>query len=189
MSRGLRRGGTRMSDPRPVRAVAPKPSQTPTWPTCSPHGGWGHFRGAVSPLPRSGLWLRLLQLGDHHDAEDATERTFLAALRALHTFRDEGSSFHTCLFRITHHNTIANTSKPPPCYACYSFGICSQSHARAYARHGQSLVNYKLADHSSFIQITRKTLSNTSSTAPGKVGRKAWTISFPLVGGNITALH
>jgi len=47
------------------------------------------------------------QLSDHHDAEDATERTFLAALRALPTFRDEGATFRAWLFRIAH-NTIAN---------------------------------------------------------------------------------
>lgn len=46
-------------------------------------------------------------LGDHHDAEDATERTFLAALGAIDGFRDEGASFRAWLFRIAH-NTIAN---------------------------------------------------------------------------------
>lgn len=46
-------------------------------------------------------------LGDHHDAEDATERTFLAALRALDGFRDRGSSFRAWLFRIAH-NELAN---------------------------------------------------------------------------------
>jgi RNA polymerase sigma-70 factor (ECF subfamily) len=50
------------------------------------------------------------QLGDHHDAEDATERTFLAALRALPTFRDEGATFRAWLFRIAH-NTIANARR------------------------------------------------------------------------------
>lgn len=50
------------------------------------------------------------QLGDHHDAEDATERTFLAALRALPTFRDEGATFRAWLFRIAH-NTIANAHR------------------------------------------------------------------------------
>ena len=50
------------------------------------------------------------QLGDHHDAEDATERTFLAALRALDTFRDEGATFRAWLFRIAH-NTIANARR------------------------------------------------------------------------------
>lgn len=46
-------------------------------------------------------------LGDHHDAEDATERTFLAALGALGRFRDEGASFRSWLFRIAH-NQVAN---------------------------------------------------------------------------------
>lgn len=47
-------------------------------------------------------------LGDHHDAEDATERTFLAALDAIDRFRDEGATFRSWLFRIAH-NQIANT--------------------------------------------------------------------------------
>lgn len=46
-------------------------------------------------------------LGDHHDAEDATERTFLAALAAIHRFRDGGATFRSWLFRIAH-NTTAN---------------------------------------------------------------------------------
>lgn len=50
------------------------------------------------------------QLGDHHDAEDATERTFMAALRALPTFREEGATFRAWLFRIAH-NTIANARR------------------------------------------------------------------------------
>jgi len=50
------------------------------------------------------------QLGDHHDAEDATERIFLAALRALPSFRDQGSSFRAWLFRIAH-NTVANAHR------------------------------------------------------------------------------
>ena len=50
------------------------------------------------------------QLGDHHDAEDATERIFLAALRALPGFRDRGSTFRAWLFRIAH-NTVANTHR------------------------------------------------------------------------------
>jgi RNA polymerase sigma-70 factor (ECF subfamily) len=46
-------------------------------------------------------------LGDHHDAEDATERTFLAALGAIERFRDDGASFRSWLFRIAH-NELAN---------------------------------------------------------------------------------
>jgi RNA polymerase sigma-70 factor, ECF subfamily len=46
-------------------------------------------------------------LGDHHDAEDVTERTFLAALGAIGRFRDTGSSFRSWLFRIAH-NEIVN---------------------------------------------------------------------------------
>ncbi len=38
-------------------------------------------------------------LGDHHDAEDATERTFLAALDAIDAYRDEGAGFRAWLFR------------------------------------------------------------------------------------------
>ena len=50
------------------------------------------------------------QLRDHHDAEDATERTFLAALKALPEFRHEGASFRAWLFRIAH-NTIINARR------------------------------------------------------------------------------
>ncbi|MCV0404310.1 MAG: sigma-70 family RNA polymerase sigma factor [Chloroflexi bacterium] len=46
-------------------------------------------------------------LGDHHDAEDVTERTFLAAMAALDRFRDTGSTFRSWLFRIAH-NQLAN---------------------------------------------------------------------------------
>ena len=46
-------------------------------------------------------------LGDHHDAEDATERTFLSALGAVDRFRDDGASFRSWLFRIAH-NELAN---------------------------------------------------------------------------------
>ena len=46
-------------------------------------------------------------LGDHHDAEDVTERTFVSALAAIGRFRDTGSTFRSWLFRIAH-NEIAN---------------------------------------------------------------------------------
>src|SRR3990170_1792436 len=46
-------------------------------------------------------------LGDHHDAEDATERTFVAALGAVERFSDDGASFRSWLFRIAH-NELAN---------------------------------------------------------------------------------
>jgi RNA polymerase sigma-70 factor (ECF subfamily) len=46
-------------------------------------------------------------LGDHHDAEDATERTFVAALAAIDGYRDEGATFRAWLFRIAH-NQLAN---------------------------------------------------------------------------------
>ena len=47
-------------------------------------------------------------LGDHHDAEDATERTFLAALAAMSRFTPHaGGTFRSWLFRIAH-NQIAN---------------------------------------------------------------------------------
>jgi RNA polymerase sigma-70 factor (ECF subfamily) len=55
------------------------------------------------------------ELGDHHEAEDATERTFLAALAGLDRFEEraaaadgaEASSFRVWLFRIAR-NVIAN---------------------------------------------------------------------------------
>jgi RNA polymerase sigma-70 factor (ECF subfamily) len=50
------------------------------------------------------------QLGDHHDAEDATERTFLAALAGLQGFEDRGSTFRAWLFRIAH-NSVANARR------------------------------------------------------------------------------
>jgi len=55
------------------------------------------------------------ELGDHHDAEDATERTFLAALAALPRFEerarpadgDGSSTFRVWLFQIAR-NTVSN---------------------------------------------------------------------------------
>lgn len=49
-------------------------------------------------------------LGDHHDAEDVTERAFLAALAAIGRFSDRGASFRAWLFRIAH-NQVANTMR------------------------------------------------------------------------------
>jgi RNA polymerase sigma-70 factor, ECF subfamily len=57
----------------------------------------------------------LYELGDHHAAEDATERTFLRALAALPRFREQAapedgpdaSTFRVWLFRIAR-NTVAN---------------------------------------------------------------------------------
>ena len=45
-------------------------------------------------------------LGDHHDAEDVTERTFLAALGAIGRFRDDGASFQSWLYRIAHNHLV-----------------------------------------------------------------------------------
>ena len=45
-------------------------------------------------------------LGDHHDAEDVTERTFLAALAAIDRFRDDGAAFRSWLFRIAHNQLV-----------------------------------------------------------------------------------
>lgn len=50
------------------------------------------------------------QLGDHHDAEDATERTFLAAMKAIGSFHDQGATFRAWLLRIAR-NTIANSHR------------------------------------------------------------------------------
>jgi RNA polymerase sigma-70 factor (ECF subfamily) len=47
------------------------------------------------------------QLGDHHDAEDVTERTFLAALAAIDRFDDAGGGFRAWLFRIAHNQIVS----------------------------------------------------------------------------------
>ena len=46
-------------------------------------------------------------LADHHDAEDVTERSFLAALDSIDRFEDRGATFRAWLFRIVH-NVAAN---------------------------------------------------------------------------------
>ena len=58
------------------------------------------------------------ELGDHHDAEDATERTFLLALNALPRFQerarpqdgDGASTFRVWLFQIAR-NVVANVRR------------------------------------------------------------------------------
>ena len=58
------------------------------------------------------------ELGDHHDAEDATERTFVAALTNLHRFEERArpedghgaSTFRVWLFRIAR-NAVAERSR------------------------------------------------------------------------------
>jgi RNA polymerase sigma-70 factor (ECF subfamily) len=61
------------------------------------------YRRYVEPIYSYAFYM----LGDHHDAEDATERTFLSALTAIDRFRDDGATFRAWLFRIAH-NAIAN---------------------------------------------------------------------------------
>jgi RNA polymerase sigma-70 factor (ECF subfamily) len=71
-------------------------------------------RAAFAPLYRRYVdrvyGYAFYQLGDHHDAEDATERTFMAALGGLPAFEDRGSTFRAWLFRIAH-NTVANAHR------------------------------------------------------------------------------
>jgi RNA polymerase sigma-70 factor (ECF subfamily) len=58
------------------------------------------------------------ELGDHHDAEDATERTFIAALTNLHRFEERArpedgngaSTFRVWLFRIAR-NVVADRQR------------------------------------------------------------------------------
>jgi RNA polymerase sigma-70 factor (ECF subfamily) len=60
----------------------------------------------------------LYELGDHHDAEDATERTFVAALTNLHRFEERArpedgngaSTFRVWLFRIAR-NVVADRQR------------------------------------------------------------------------------
>lgn len=50
------------------------------------------------------------ELGNHHDAEDVTERIFLSALKGIDRYRDTGSTFRAWLFRIAH-NAVANAHR------------------------------------------------------------------------------
>jgi len=67
-------------------------------------------RAAFGPLYRryvDGVYRYCFYLlGDHHDAEDVTERTFLSALAAIDRFRDEGATFRAWLFRIAHNQVV-----------------------------------------------------------------------------------
>ncbi|MEZ4709723.1 MAG: sigma-70 family RNA polymerase sigma factor [Caldilineaceae bacterium] len=47
------------------------------------------------------------RVGNPHDAEDLTARTFYRALSRLHTYEDRGAPFSAWLFRIAH-NLVAN---------------------------------------------------------------------------------
>ncbi len=58
------------------------------------------YRRYVGPIYSYAFY----ELGDHHDAEDVTARTFVSALRAIGRFRDEGASFRAWLFQIARNN-------------------------------------------------------------------------------------
>ena len=100
-----------MSDPRPVQAVIPDSAADADLADVLAAQA---DRAAFEVLYRRYLdrvyGYAFYQLGDHHDAEDATERTFTAALRGLAEFEDRGSTFRAWLFRIAH-NTIANAQR------------------------------------------------------------------------------
>ena len=105
-----------MSEPRPWRADArPAPAHVPgTDPDLADVRAAQRDHRAFDRLYRRYLdrvySYAFYQLGDHHEAEDVTERTFLAALAALDGFTDEGATFRAWLFRIAH-NTIANAHR------------------------------------------------------------------------------
>ena len=69
-------------------------------------------------------------LGDHHDAEDATERTFTAALAAVDGFRDEGATFRAWLFRIAH-NQLANALRSRDRQRAASLEVVAEPRANA----------------------------------------------------------
>lgn len=102
-----------MTAERPIRARSPE-SSAPGDPDLTDVRAAQADHAAFAVLYRRYLdrvyGYAFYQLGDHHDAEDATARTFTAALRALPAFRDEGASFRAWLFRIGHH-TISNARR------------------------------------------------------------------------------
>jgi RNA polymerase sigma-70 factor (ECF subfamily) len=69
-------------------------------------------------------------LGDHHDAEDATERTFSAALAAIDGFVDEGATFRAWLFRIAH-NQLANALRSLHRHQAASLEVVAEPRATA----------------------------------------------------------
>ena len=69
-------------------------------------------------------------LGDHHDAEDATERTFVAALAAIDGYRDQGATFRAWLFRIAH-NQLANALRTRQRHAAASLEAVAEPLAHA----------------------------------------------------------
>ena len=69
-------------------------------------------------------------LGDHHDAEDATERTFTAALAAIDGFVDEGATFRAWLFRIAH-NQLANALRSRHRHQAASLEVVAEPRATA----------------------------------------------------------
>ena len=83
------------------------------------------------------------ELGDHHAAEDATERTFLAALANLHRFEErarpaegEGAStFRVWLFRIAR-NMIANERRDRRNHLAVAIDVASALPAAANVEAG-----------------------------------------------------
>jgi RNA polymerase sigma-70 factor (ECF subfamily) len=69
-------------------------------------------------------------LGDHHDAEDVTERTFVAALAAIDGFRDEGATFRAWLFRIAH-NQLVNALRSRDRQRAASLEVVAEPRAHA----------------------------------------------------------
>jgi RNA polymerase sigma-70 factor, ECF subfamily len=69
-------------------------------------------------------------LGDHHDAEDVTERTFVAALAAIDGFRDEGATFRAWLFRIAH-NQLVNALRSRHRHQAASLDVVAEPRAHA----------------------------------------------------------